>query len=144
MRTNQDGLGRLVTISDEEIGLLDGDQTLVQQTELNVSERFSALLWMPHCQHKISKVWENGNHVIGGSSTQNMLTNTIEFGKAWLMRSNILTRQVCHNIVIVWDVHCFLDARSAQGLRDPIPYPLDNFDWTGYMPSGPPLSRLVY
>uniref|UniRef100_A0A0E0RB19 Uncharacterized protein n=1 Tax=Oryza rufipogon TaxID=4529 RepID=A0A0E0RB19_ORYRU len=35
----------------------------------------------------------------------------------------------------VWDVHCFLDARSAQGLRDPIPYPLDNFDWTGYMPS---------
>lgn len=59
MRTNQDGLGRLVTISDEEIGLLDGDQTLVQQTELNVSERISALLWMPHCQHKISKVWEN-------------------------------------------------------------------------------------
>uniref|UniRef100_A0A0D3F8V3 Uncharacterized protein n=1 Tax=Oryza barthii TaxID=65489 RepID=A0A0D3F8V3_9ORYZ len=100
MRTNQDGLGRSVTISDKEIGLLDGDQTLVQQTELNVSERFSALLWMPHCQHKISKVWENGNHVIGGSSTQYMLTNTIEFGKAWLMRSNILTRQVCHNIVI--------------------------------------------
>nr|ABA94827.1 hypothetical protein LOC_Os11g40630 [Oryza sativa Japonica Group] len=61
MRTNQDGLGRSVTISDEEIGLLDGDQTLVQQTELNVSERFSALLWMPHCQHKISKVWENAN-----------------------------------------------------------------------------------
>ncbi|TVU18462.1 hypothetical protein EJB05_34564 [Eragrostis curvula] len=37
----------------------------------------------------------------------------------------------------------FLDARSLGGLREPIPYPRDDNDWTGYMPSGPPLSRLA-
>uniref|UniRef100_A0A0E0GGD9 Uncharacterized protein n=1 Tax=Oryza nivara TaxID=4536 RepID=A0A0E0GGD9_ORYNI len=42
MRATQDGLSRSAPRSDGELGLLDGDQTLVQQTEQSVSERFNS------------------------------------------------------------------------------------------------------
>lgn len=60
MSTNQDGLGPSATIRQEARSLSDGDQELIRQTRvMNVAQRFSTQLWVPRCQHKISKVWES-------------------------------------------------------------------------------------
>lgn len=37
----------------------------------------------------------------------------------------------------------FFDSQCLGGLENSIPYPRDNMEWTGYMPSGPPLARIV-
>ena len=37
----------------------------------------------------------------------------------------------------------FFDSQCLGGLDKPIPYPRDSIEWTGYMPSGPPLARIV-
>ncbi|EAZ37700.1 hypothetical protein OsJ_22042 [Oryza sativa Japonica Group] len=36
----------------------------------------------------------------------------------------------------------FFDSQCLGGLENSIPYPRDNMEWTGYMPSGPPLARI--
>nr|XP_040258570.1 serine/threonine-protein phosphatase 7 long form homolog [Aegilops tauschii subsp. strangulata] len=36
----------------------------------------------------------------------------------------------------------FFDSQCLGGLDKPIPYPRDSIEWTGYMPSGPPLARI--
>lgn len=36
----------------------------------------------------------------------------------------------------------FFDSQCLGGLDKPIPYPRDSMEWTGYMPSDPPLARI--
>ncbi|XBH63516.1 hypothetical protein VPH35_117473 [Triticum aestivum] len=37
----------------------------------------------------------------------------------------------------------FFDSQCLGGLDKPIPYPRDSIEWTGYMPSGQPLARIL-
>lgn len=37
----------------------------------------------------------------------------------------------------------FSDSQYLGDLENSIPFPQDNIEWTGYMPSGPPLARIV-
>uniref|UniRef100_A0A0E0BAY3 Uncharacterized protein n=1 Tax=Oryza glumipatula TaxID=40148 RepID=A0A0E0BAY3_9ORYZ len=37
----------------------------------------------------------------------------------------------------------FFDSQCLGGLENSIPYPRDNMEWTGYMPSGLPLARIA-
>ena len=38
----------------------------------------------------------------------------------------------------------FLDAQHMGGMRDPLPVPKDSTDWSGFVPSGPPVARMVF
>ncbi|KAL6639508.1 hypothetical protein ACP70R_023238 [Stipagrostis hirtigluma subsp. patula] len=60
------------------------------------------------------------------------------FGAKWCTTHQFLAR---HNSEMENGMYTvFLDSQCLGGLDNPIPYPRDNIEWTGDMPSGPPLA----